>query len=338
MHHEANSDTSHPRASMPRIAIIGAGMAGLSCAFALQQHDHRVTLFEKSRGIGGRLATRRTQAGDSFDHGAQYITTRSKAFGGFMDTLVQQGAAALWQPHLDDGAQDHHAWFVGTPGMSALLKPVAQGLDVRLSTAIAPLERSAQGWQLRTADGAPLGDYDVVISTAPPVQTRALFAIDPSMQKPLDAVSMAPCWTLLIVFSAPLAVDVDARRYGSGAIGWMARQASRPGHAEDTQAWVVHASAQWSAAHLELSPEQAASRMQHELSGAIGHALPSVVFAQAHRWRYAMTTQPLGQPFLANREHSLFAGGDWCLGASVESAYESGTAIARAVADKLKRS
>jgi renalase len=334
MQHDAYNDMPHSRT--PRVAIIGAGMAGISCAHALQQRNHLVTLFEKSRGIGGRLATRRTDAGYLFDHGAQYITTRSSAFGGFMDTLAQQGAAAPWQPHLGDDAPDHHAWFVGTPGMSALLKPVAQSLDVHLNTAIGALERSEQGWQLRTVDGALVGDYDVVISTAPPVQTRALFAADQAMQKPLDAVAMAPCWTLMMVFAAAPEVDFDARRYDAGAIAWMARQASRPGHAEHPQAWVVHASAEWSAAHLELTSEQAASLIQHELSCAMGHALPEVVFAQAHRWRYAMTTQALGQPFLANHDRSLLAGGDWCLGARVECAYESGTAIAEAVADKLE--
>jgi len=319
----------------PRIAIIGAGMAGISCAHALQQQDLAVTLFDKSRGIGGRLATRRTDGGDSFDHGAQYITTRSADFSAFIDRLRHDGAAGEWQPRLGTDAE-HHPWFVGTPGMSALLKPLAEKLDIRLSTTVSTLEKSGNAWQLHRADGALSEPYDVVISTAPPVQTRALFADDPLMQTSLDAVSMAPCWTLMIAFTAPLDVDFDARRFATGAISWLARQASRPEHGGNRHAWVVHAGAEWSAEHLELTPEQAASAMQQELARAVGQALPDTIVVQAHRWRYAMTSQALGQPFLANTDRSLFAGGDWCLGASVECAYRSGVAIAEAVSTRLR--
>ena len=57
-----------------RVAIVGAGIAGLSCALRLQGGDHHVTLFDKGRGAGGRMSTRRveTPAGTAaFDHGAQ---------------------------------------------------------------------------------------------------------------------------------------------------------------------------------------------------------------------------------------------------------------------------
>jgi len=316
----------------PRIAIIGAGMAGLSCAHALQQHGLDVTLFEKSRGVGGRLATRRNEAGDSFDHGAQYITTRSPEFSRFIGTLQNERAAAEWKPHLGDGAAAHHPWFVGTPGMSALLKPLAQNLEVRTHATIRALERREHGWQLLGESDALPQPYDIVISTAPPAQTRALFEDDPALQKQLDAVSVAPCWTLMIAFSAPLDVGFDARRFDEGSVSWMARQASRPERLETRHAWVAHASASWSAEHLELTPEQAATAMQQELSRAISQSLPEASLVMAHRWRYAMTTRPLGRPFLANDDHSLFAGGDWCLGASVECAYQSGVNMAEAVA------
>ena len=62
-----------------RVAVIGAGIAGLACARELARADARVTVFERSRGLGGRLGTRR-QGNLAFDHGAQYITSRSHSF------------------------------------------------------------------------------------------------------------------------------------------------------------------------------------------------------------------------------------------------------------------
>ena len=52
------------------VAIVGAGLSGLSCAHALQAQGVKVTVFDKSRGVSGRMSTRR---GDGWqaDHGAR---------------------------------------------------------------------------------------------------------------------------------------------------------------------------------------------------------------------------------------------------------------------------
>lgn len=319
----------------PRIAIIGAGMAGISCAQTLERSGLHATLFEKSRGPGGRLATRRNEAGEHFDHGAQYITGRDAAFTQWLDTLQVEGSAATWDPRLADSAhQEHHPWLVGAPSMNALLKPVANGLEIHLGRAITTVQRDGQRWRLVTEDGPLPEPFDIVISTAPCPQARALLASDPGLVAQLEAVEVAPCWALMVTFSSPLPVDFDARRFDAGATAWLARQASRPGHAVDSHAWVLHASARWSAEHLELGAEEAANFLKNDFARVIDHAMPEVTFALAHRWRYAMTTQALGQPFVANPDETLFAAGDWCLGARVECAYESGVTVAQAIANR----
>lgn len=66
-----------------RIGIVGAGMAGLSCARGLRRKDHDTVSFDKSLGPGGRMSTRRidTPLGQTaFNHGAQYFTVRNPAF------------------------------------------------------------------------------------------------------------------------------------------------------------------------------------------------------------------------------------------------------------------
>ncbi len=323
--------------SAPRVAVIGAGMAGVSCAAQLQQCGIAVTLFEKSRGLGGRLATRRNEAGVAFDHGAQYITAHTPAFAQYLERLRGAGSAAVWQPRRAATRDAAHPWQVGTPGMSALLKPLAATLDLRTQHTVDALRRDGDGWQLR-CDGIELEQrYAAVVSTAPAPQTRALLAIEPLLQQALDEVRMAPCWALMLCLREPLPVDIDAQRHDRGAIAWLARQASRPGHAPAAQAWVVHASPEWSTEHRELSADAAAYALQRELVQALGMPLPAVSFAQAHRWRYALTTRALGQPFLASTDGSLLAGGDWCLGPRVECAWQSGVAIAGALAQRLLR-
>lgn len=320
----------------PRIAIIGAGMAGISSAQALKNAGLYPTLFEKSRGQGGRLATRRTEAGESFDHGAQYITSRTPAFTQWLDARYGESSAATWKPELADHSKEkHHPWMVGSPAMNALLKPLSHGLDIRTQTSISALQRDGGHWRLLTESGQLPDRFDIVITATPCPQACVLLANEPALLALLDSVAMAPCWALMISFSEPLPVDFDARRFDSGATAWLARQASRPGQAAAGNAWVLHASADWSAEQLELAPAEAAALLQRDLARVIGKPLPEITFAQAHRWRYALTTQPLGRAFLANADHSLFVAGDWCLGARVESAYQSGVAVAEAVLKAL---
>lgn len=325
------------RSSPPRIAIIGAGMAGITCALELQALGCRPVVLEKSRGIGGRLATRRTVEGDCFDHGAQYITARQPDFQQLLQALQKQHSVAEWSPV--DSARSTlppQPWMVGTPGMSALLKPLAATLELHTESRITGLRRSAAGWQLHSDTQATSEPFDAVVCTAPAVQCHALLTDFPAMQAALSQVNMAPCWAVMLRYAEPLPVSFDARRYQDAAIGWLARQSSRPGHAGLPHAWVLHASAAWSQQHLEDSAEQVLATLQRELAYLLGTTLPNIGFAAAHRWRHALTTAPLGQPFLAHADGSLYAAGDWCLGARVESAYASGKAVAAALAARFE--
>src|SRR5678809_1601466 len=117
-----------------RIAVIGAGMAGLTCANELARADAKVTVFERSRGLGGRLATRR-QGNLAFDHGAQFITARSRPFLRYAEVAARAGALAAWQPRVMEDDRTWEApigdWWVGTPGMSALVRPLTRNVEIR---------------------------------------------------------------------------------------------------------------------------------------------------------------------------------------------------------------
>ena len=101
---------------MKQIAVIGAGIAGLAAAQRLKKPELGITLFEKSRGLGGRMATRRVED-LQFDHGAQYFTAKGPRFSAMVMQWGEDGHADEWF----DGA------FVGSPGMAALPAPWLKG-------------------------------------------------------------------------------------------------------------------------------------------------------------------------------------------------------------------
>ena len=307
-----------------RIAIVGAGMAGLSCGQRLSRLGHEVRLFDKGRGPGGRMATRRMEDGGTtlhFDHGAQYFTARDPRFVEQVAHWEASGVAARWAAAGDD------AW-VGTPAMNAPLKAMAGELGVQFGTRIEQLVRDGEGWQI-DGEGAPDARFDAVLVAVPAEQAGPLLQPHaPAMATLADQTASDPCWTLMAGFEAPLALVQDTLRQ-RGPIGWAARNNAKPGRASE-ECWVVQASPEWSRAHLEDNAETVAAALLAELAEANGSPLPRQLGATAHRWRFARSGTA-GEEALWDAEQRIGVCGDWLIGPRVEAAYMSGLLLAEAV-------
>jgi len=298
------------------IAIIGSGITGLACARRLAQAGLAPRVFDKGRGIGGRVATRRAAGGVQFDHGAQGISCESDGFRTVLDQAEAAGHVAAWEPGT---ASTTH---VGTPRMTGRAKYLGQGLDLPQGTVITALTRTADGWDLKA--GEPLGTFDHVVCTAPAPQTTRLAG--PALTRPLDAVTYEPSLTLMVALHRDLEAPAT-RSNPTDALAWIAHDSVKPGRPTQN-CWVAQASADWSIAHLELSRDEIATLMLDLFLGLHGLDPTDVAYATAHRWRYALVDTSLGQPFVTSRDKTLHAGGDWCLGPRIEHAWQSGTAIA----------
>jgi len=325
-----------PQSPLLRVAVIGAGMAGLACAHALHGAGVDVTLFDKSRRVGGRLATRRVD-GLTFDHGAQYATSRDPAFAAVMQAMAAAGDAAPW-PAAGDGR------WCGVPGMSALARHMErQGVGtVRMARHAAFLHPQADGWRVRHTDagttppglvsdmgGELAGPFDRVAVAIPAPQAVALLRPHRFADDAMRA-SMMPCWAMMLAFSEAAAAP-DVLRPDTGPLRWVARDSSRPGRAALPECWIAHAAPEWSRDHLEQPAEAVLPKLQDAFRTATGiRSTPS--YAAMHRWRYALADAPLGVPALWDAAAGLGVCGDWCLGARVEAAFLSGQALARLMA------
>lgn len=234
-----------------RIAVIGAGIAGIACARTLMQAGHQVTVFEKNAGAGGRMATRNTEFG-GFDHGTQYFTVRDSRFEKALATA--SGLVRPWSANtvriLDElgrvvasALPPKEAHWVATPGMNALVRQWAQPLaaagQLFLETEVMRLETdklSPGHWQLQT-EGSGNGSrvhsgFDTVILAVPSAQANALL-LSSQQGKPLLAalggVSVAPCWTLMLAF--PQAVQPNLPHIGPH---W---NAARSTHTTASRGW-----------------------------------------------------------------------------------------------------
>jgi renalase len=342
------------------IAIIGAGMAGVTCARTLRQAGHKVTIFEKSRGLGGRMATRSSAFG-SFDHGAQYFTVRDQRFELAIGTA--SGVCKPWSANavrvldpngrvIEAGLPGGERHWVATPRMNDLVKfwgkPLVLDGNVLLQTRVMQLmpdRLKIGGWQLQaeTEGGGQqvFAGFDQVILAIPPAQASILLKASGlgELAQPLTNVRMDPCWTLMLAY--PQAVQPglitlgpqwNAARSTHHRIAWMARESSKPGR-ERIERWTVQASAPWSAEHVNDTPERITGKLLKAFAEITGiRATPSHV--DVHRWLFAKTAQPLGPSYLWSKEQGIGLCGDWCLGHRVEDAFISGLDLALAVLQK----
>jgi predicted NAD/FAD-dependent oxidoreductase len=301
-----------------RVAIVGAGISGLSCAAELQAAGYDVTLFDKGRGPGGRMSSRRfsTPLGEAVaDHGAQYFTARDPAFLTQVQEWESAGIVAPWPDISED------AW-VGVPTMNQIVRHMAATLNVHWNMRITTASQTHNGWTLSGEDQQVDGHYDMLVLAIPSEQAVTLLAQhDFGMAREAMLARFQPCWTAIFAFDSPLPTDASHIRDGH-VIGWASRETNKPGRT-GLERWVVQASASWSADCLEEPAEDVADALLTALAKEL-HLPPLEPIAQStHRWRFAMSTG-LGTGSLWNSHISLGVCGDWLLGPRIECGWLSG--------------
>ena len=327
----------------PRIAVIGAGISGLCCARALARRDLDVVVFEKARGPGGRMSTRRDpEKKRAFDHGTQYFTAKTPGFGKQVERWVGAGVVAPWTGRigtLSDGAfrpdVQPHPRYVGVPRMSALTRYLAHNLYLRSGTRIASMKTANPGWILESTSGTTFGPFTAVISAIPAPQALPLLAHSPVLAPRIASVKMQPCFASMVAFNYPLPVGFDAARIDDGPLTWIARNTSKPSRSE-AECWVLHTRHDWSKEHLHRS-KSVTHRHMLDAFEALTES-PAPAWAMLHLWRYARPEGPFDSqtPCLWDPTLGLGACGDWLIGGRVESAWWSSQAMVMTVLKWLR--
>ncbi len=344
------------------VVIVGAGLAGLTCARRLQQSGYRVAVVEKSRGVGGRMATRRTD-GVPMDHGARFVQPHGEKLRAGVKQLQAQGVLRVWEPHryrLDSSGQLNPEeatapYYVAPAGMSAVGKAIADALPVyRHQRAIAITPTPSGTWQITTHTSAPPAEgHPPHIHTARAIvlaipAPQAIPLLEPWCTYPgvmaqvgaLAVVRYAPCITVMAEYDAPVAQAADplpcppmtpwmVEGHGDSPFFWVGLDSSKrsPSSSRDRLRVVLQSSAAfaepWSEAP-DLQPAGEALLVQGARLIAAWMARP--VRWQVHRWRYSLVEQPCPQGLTVCATDPLpwVACGDWGGDRALDTALESG--------------
>lgn len=332
-----------------RVAVVGGGIAGMAAARTLADQNARVTVFDKGRGPGGRMSTRRADE-LRFDHGAQYFTAKDERFARSVRSWVREGIAAPWQGRIGQidakgsiGAKtENPGRYVGVPGMNTVVRYLTETLggqsEVHFGVRVEAVHATDDGWLLKNDQGAELGPFDAVVVALPAPQAAELFAELPHLREPAAAAEMRACWAAMVCFEHRIPCEFDGLfiNLDGGPLSWAARDSSKPGR-NDAETWVLHASPDWSEANIDMEKDKVASELLAAFFGAVGIDPQQHTTLMSHRWRFAQTQAAVDGGCLFDRESLLAACGDWCCGGRVEGAYLSGVAAAGRVLGEVIR-
>ncbi len=316
--------------------VVGAGISGLLAARGLHDAGWRVTVVDKARGVGGRMATRRVGSGN-FDHGAQFFTVRSERFAQLVEEWTAAGVVEEWSRGFagPDGEPraDGHPRYRGTRGMTSAPKHLAHGLDVRTGERVVTVRHRQDGWEMACESGLRVSGTALVM-TPPAPQALALvesggYELPAEERRQLAKISYDPCLALMAVLDGPTGVPEPGGVQIKGEpLDWIGDN-RRKGISE-TPGITVHAGPEWSRDHFDAPDDEVASSLLALAGDQLEADLsPRVVETSLARWRYSWVTGSHEEPFLAiSEDHPLVFAGDAFGQPKVEGAALSGLAAA----------
>jgi predicted NAD/FAD-dependent oxidoreductase len=337
---------------MKDVIVIGAGMAGLTCAQELKQAGLDVSVVEKSAGVGGRMATRRLQ-GTWVDHGAQLISVKSDDFGRFIRKMQDKGIVKEWTRNVyqlssaglvPPEANHRHQRYCCPLGMTAIAKHLADGLTIINNTRIVSVSYLDHQWQL-TTDRQEILQTKAIVSTIPAPQFLPLFedilVHTPNLLQALKSVQFVPSVTIMAGYSDDYAIPEEwqaIRCIGDPILDWISHDSSKHLEKSSQPVFVLQSTAEFAKLSMEEADLEIAGKpLLNQAGKLLAKWLSSPEWWQVHRWRYALASESLGVSCLSTEiPLPLICAGDWCAGSNIESAYHSGLAAADSVTGMLK--
>jgi renalase len=253
--------------------------------------------------------------------------------------LTGTGYVAPWSPRAmigEHGEGQVNNWFVGTPGMSALVRPLAESVRIHTNRAAHTIGNVNGAWHVWFEDETSSGPYAAVAITVPAPQAQYLLGPLDELAEPLSRVRMAPCWALMVKLDQSVLPEQDVYSDMSEVIRWVARNNTKPNRScRGGETVVIHASQKYSRETEDMPPEEVAEELWAEVSHVL--ALPAVkpIYMSAYLWKHGLVDQSLGESYLFSSEHNVGIAGDWCAGRLAEHAFDSGQALGRAIVASL---
>jgi renalase len=343
------------------VVIVGAGIAGLTCADTLQKKGYRVVVLEKSRGVGGRVATRQLPLG-RVDHGSPILTKDlqdESPYGAYVASLIKDGIVQSWPTDkIYEAYFNLNQWslepsqslaasqsYVSRSGMTAIAKALAKPLQIELSQRVTHINLNNGTWQVSTEAMADTVQPKILQAKAVVIAIPAPQALDlcvPLIHEGLSApviealrkVKFDPCITVIAGYPPSVPWEnlawSELRCHNDPVIARIICD-RRKREMLSGPCFAIHSTPAFAAEHFDAADLPAVGQqMLNHVAQVYAPWVAEPELLQVHRWRYAIATSGHpGQPLAANFSQPLWICGEWCIGATIQQAFEVGLDVAQ---------
>lgn len=339
------------------IGIIGAGLSGLTAGRILAKAGHEVTIFEKSKGYGGRMATRYAgkDLAAKMDHGLSYFGVKSDAFRKFTAELLDEKLIQPWGDKfvgydgdkMLDSVPNHasEALYTSTGGMNKIGKYLGRWVDIQTETKVGGLtyfgtnRSKKRSWMMNLTSSDTFG-ADAVIVALPAPQAYGIIAstVDETnilkIVREIDEVSYRPAFSLMVGYGSQEIPEWQGIVCKNSSLEFISNENLKRDTPETS--FVVHASESFTKENRNGDEETVSNKMLNEFAEIAGGWAASPEWHQLHFWRYSRPKKIINKPYLEleDEDAPLALVGDYLNGDTVDNAYQSGYTLAK---DWLKK-
>lgn len=326
---------------MKRIAIIGAGLSGVTIAKKLLPKTD-THLFEKSRGVGGRMSTRYAET-FVFDHGAPYWKAKTQEFQNFLIPLMGSVVdkwdgfvLTLDKNNPEIKIMSASSYFVAIPNMNSLCKYIASGLNIKTECEVTKINQTNEKkWRLIGSKDQDLGLYDIVISTAPAMQTEKIFGDAGNKKYEIYQPAFESCFALMVGVNKLWNKKWIAAEIHNSPIKWIGVNSTKPGRNHNLSCLVIHSDPNWTKANLLRDPGEIQDILLNELGSLISIDINDLSYISTHRWLYSRFFSINSNDCYFDLGGGLYVVGDWLQMSDIETVWLNAEKAADFVASKI---
>ena len=323
---------------MKNVAIIGAGITGVTVANLLQK-KYNLTVFEKSRGVGGRIATRRAEP-YQFNHGAQYFKVENKEFKDFVQPLMvnkiikplKTNQIEILNKNVIKRTKIYNQqYFTAGSKMNSVVKYlINNNFSIKLLCKIEKILKENDNWFIIDSNKVSYGPYNWLFITIPPNQAIEILYNNFKFLDIIKKIKMRSCYSLMLGFDEIKEFDFDTALFLDEDVKWLSIS-KKILEKKEYYNLLINSSYNFAEQNINGSKDKISNYLIKQVSDILQCELNNYKHKALHFWKYAMSEKNNNLGSLFDEDLKVIVCGDWCMNGKVEGAFLS----AKNAANKL---
>ena len=315
---------------MKNVAVIGAGITGITLANLLQKKVN-LTVYEKSRGVGGRMATRRAEP-YQFNHGAQYFKIENKAFKDFLYPLIKNKIIKPWEAkHIEIFNKEvikrvninNKIYYTAETKMNSVVKClINNSFSTKLLCKIMKIKKENNKWFIIDSDKVAYGPYDWIFVTIPPHQAIEILNNNFKFLEIIKKIKMRSCYSLMLGFTKINQFNFDTALFLDEDVKWLSINKKYHEKKEYCNL-LINSSYDFAEKNINGLKDKIANYLIKQVSNIFNCELNNYEHKALHFWKYAMSENSNNLGSLIDENLKVTVCGDWCMNGKVEGGFLS---------------